>query len=74
MMGRLMHQLRAPTLDEQYAILKAARERITQSGPARLKHTIPAIAFGALAIVKGLCEAKEPSQTSPEPVSCLSWT
>lgn len=68
-MARLMHQLKAPTLDDQFEVLKAARDRTTQGGPTRLKHTIPAIAFGALAVVRGLCAEGKQGQSKAEPVS-----
>lgn len=68
LMARLMHQLQAPSLDEQFEVLKAARDRITQGGPNRLKHTIPAIAFGALAVVRGLCAPGKQGQSKAEPV------
>ena len=72
-MARLMHQLRAPDLPTQFLVLKAARERITQGGPARLKHTIPPIAFAALQIVRGLCGGgKGGDEKETEPVSLIS--
>ncbi|KAK9803789.1 hypothetical protein WJX73_008689 [Symbiochloris irregularis] len=68
LMARLMHQLKAPTLDGQFEVLKAARDRITQGGPNRLKHTIPAIAFAALAVVRGLSAEGQQGQSKTEPV------
>lgn len=68
LMGRLMHQLRCPEPDSQFALLKAAREKITLGGASRLKHTIPPIAFAALRVVRDYHEAGNPPQSVTEPV------
>lgn len=67
LMAKLMHQLRSEDADETFSVLKAAKERIAQSGPARLKHTLPPLAFCALSLtekVKAHTGAGERSESS----------
>ena len=65
---RLVLQLRAPTPDDQFAVLRAARERLTEGGPARLRHTLPPLGFAALQLVRELQAAQTAGET---PVTTL---
>lgn len=47
----MIHQLRSDDSDEAFSVLREARERLAQSGPKRLRHTLPPIAFQALKLV-----------------------
>lgn len=50
-MARLIHQLHSEDTDEAFSVLRAARERLSQSGSTRLRHTLPPLAFKALELV-----------------------
>jgi vacuolar protein sorting-associated protein 35 len=63
LVARLIHRLCSADPGQHYALLQAVRARLAASGPARLRHTLPPIAFAALDIVRRLGErAREPSQ------------
>lgn len=48
--ARMVHQLQSDDPDEQFHILKTARQHFTQGGPRRVKHTLPPLAFAALKV------------------------
>jgi vacuolar protein sorting-associated protein 35 len=62
MVARMLHQLTAPTPGLQFAILRAARAHLELGGPARLKHTYPALAFCGLKALRRLTVAQQQSQ------------
>ena len=65
-MARLIHRLRSDDPGQHYALLQAARKRLSAGGARRLRHTLPPIAFAALDVVRRLAAAgpaaREPSQ------------
>lgn len=65
-MARLIHRLRSDDPGQHFALLQAARRRLSAGGARRLRHTLPPIAFAALDIVRRLAAAGpasgEPSQ------------
>jgi vacuolar protein sorting-associated protein 35 len=61
MVARMLHQLTAPTPGLQFAILRAARAHLELGGPARLKHTYPALAFCGLKALRRLTAAQQAS-------------
>ena len=50
LVARMTHQLQSDDPDEQFHILKTARQHFTQGGPRRVKHTLPPLAFAALKV------------------------
>ena len=54
LVARMVHQLRSDDPDEQFHILKTARQHFTQGGPRRMKHTLPPLAFAALQVTQTL--------------------
>ena len=66
LVARLIHRLRSDDPGQHYALLQAARKRLSAGGAQRLRHTLPPIAFAALDIVRRLAAAGaasgEPSQ------------
>lgn len=50
LVARMMHQLQSDDADEQFHILKTARQHFIQGGPRRVKHTLPPLAFAALKV------------------------
>ena len=58
-MARLIHQLESSDTDEAFSVLRSARERLAQSGPKRLRHTLPPIAFCALRLVPAIHAREE---------------
>ena len=74
LVARLIHRLRSDDPGQHYALLQAARKRLSAGGARRLRHTLPPIAFAALDIVRRLAAAgpasREPSQK--EVSHCLS--
>lgn len=73
LVARLLHNLCSDSPDEHFKILLAARARLENGGPARLRHTFPALAFCALRIVRKLSQlsSSEQSTLAAEPV--LQW-
>eukprot|EP00882_Tetradesmus_deserticola_P010497 GHRQ01011088.1.p1 GENE.GHRQ01011088.1~~GHRQ01011088.1.p1 ORF type:complete len:692 (+),score=352.67 GHRQ01011088.1:265-2340(+) len=64
MVARMLHQLTAPTPGLQFAILRAARAHLELGGPARLKHTYPALAFCGLKALRRLTATQQQQQQS----------
>ncbi|KAF6251478.1 vacuolar protein sorting-associated protein 35 [Scenedesmus sp. NREL 46B-D3] len=62
MVARMLHQLTAPTPGLQFAILRAARAHLELGGPARLKHTYPALAFCGLKAIRRLTAPQQQQQ------------
>lgn len=54
MVARMLHQLMCDDLRLQFAILRAARTHLELGGPARMRHTLPALAFCALKALRRL--------------------
>jgi hypothetical protein len=54
MVARLLHQLTCDDTATQFAILRAARAHLELGGPARMRHTLPALAFCALKAIRRL--------------------
>ena len=50
--AKLLLQLRGDSPTQKFAVLCAARERLTLGGPARLRHTLPPLAFAALRLAR----------------------
>ena len=75
-MARLIHRLRSDDPGQHYALLQAARKRLSAGGARRLRHTLPPIAFAALDIVRRLAAAGsvagEPSQKEVRRPLCLT--
>jgi vacuolar protein sorting-associated protein 35 len=67
MVARMLHQLTAPTPGLQFAILRAARAHLELGGPARLKHTYPALAFCGLKALRRLNAVKQQQQQQQQP-------
>ena len=51
LVARLIHQLRSDDTDETFSVLRAAADKLQQSGSRRLRHTLPPIAFCAIQLV-----------------------
>lgn len=58
MVARMLHQLTCDDLQLQFAILRAARVHLETGGPARMRHTLPALAFCALKSLRRLLPAQ----------------
>jgi hypothetical protein len=67
MVARMLHQLTAPTPGLQFAILRAARAHLELGGPARLKHTYPALAFCGLKALRRLTAAPQSQESGTAP-------
>lgn len=59
MVARMLHQLSCDELQLQFAILRAARTHLELGGPARMHHTLPALAFCALKALRRLLPAQQ---------------
>jgi hypothetical protein len=69
MVARMLHHLTSDTISQQFAILRAARAHLELGGPARMRHTLPALAFCALKALRSLqpqqaAEGEQPSTSS----------
>lgn len=62
MVARMLHQLACDDLQLQFAILRAARSYLELGGPARMRHTLPALAFCALKAIRRLLPAGQQQQ------------
>lgn len=58
LVARLMLQLRADGPDTQFAVLRTAQKRLAEGGHARLAHTLPALGFAALRLVREIAAAR----------------
>ena len=67
-MARLIHQLQSDDTDETFSVLRAASDKLQQSGPRRLRHTLPPVAFCAIQLVPQI-KAREDSNEKVE-ASC----
>lgn len=50
LVARLLHYLTAPNPDTHFAILNTVHDQLLRGGPRRLRTTLPALAFQALAL------------------------
>lgn len=69
LVARLLHSLWAQDRDMHFAILEAARTHLLKGGPRRLRHTLPALGFATLQLVRrvaGVKGALESPATEPE--------
>ena len=68
LVARLIHQLRSDDTDETFSVLRAAADKLQQSGPRRLSHTLPPLAFCAIQLVPHI-KKREDTGEKPE-ASC----
>jgi vacuolar protein sorting-associated protein 35 len=66
MVARMLHQLSCDDLRLQFAILRAARAHLELGGPARMRHTLPALAFCALKALRRLLPQTKEGATPAE--------
>lgn len=57
MVARMLHQLTSPDPVQQYALLRAARTHLELGGPARMRYTLPALAFCGLRALRGVAQS-----------------
>lgn len=62
MVARMLHQLMCSDPQLQFEILRAARSHLELGGPARLRHTFPALAFCGLKAIRGITTRKKGKQ------------
>ncbi|KAG1664616.1 hypothetical protein FOA52_004491 [Chlamydomonas sp. UWO 241] len=63
LVARLLHSLHSPDPAAHFALLETARSELMAGGPRRVRHTLPALAFAGLALVRRL--AKDPASALP---------
>eukprot|EP00873_Tetraselmis_striata_P040298 jgi/Tetstr1/460562/TSEL_000487.t1 len=68
LVARLVHLLRAEDLDEQMAILSAARTRFMAGGPLRMRHTLRPLCFSTLGLARRIAAAEVKPKTSLQAV------
>jgi hypothetical protein len=66
MVARMLHQLTCDDLRLQFAILRAARGHLELGGPARMRHTLPALAFCALKALRRLEPEQQQQDTAAD--------
>lgn len=68
MVARMLHQLTCDDLRSQFEILRAARAHLELGGPARMRHTLPALAFCALKALRRLLpgQQQKPADTAAD--------
>jgi vacuolar protein sorting-associated protein 35 len=68
MVARMLHQLTCDDLRSQFEILRAARTHLELGGPARMRHTLPALAFCALKALRRLLpgQQQKPADTTAD--------
>uniref|UniRef100_A0A7R9YYL8 Vacuolar protein sorting-associated protein 35 n=1 Tax=Chlamydomonas euryale TaxID=1486919 RepID=A0A7R9YYL8_9CHLO len=54
LVARLLHSLYADDASHHFRLLAAAKQQVQAGGPRRLRHTLPALGFAGLAIVRRL--------------------
>mmetsp|Transcript_10243 Transcript_10243/g.17835 ORF Transcript_10243/g.17835 Transcript_10243/m.17835 type:complete len:833 (-) Transcript_10243:476-2974(-) len=77
LVARLLHTLAADQADVQFQLLVTAQAQLVLGGPRRLRHTLPALGFCGLRLVRRLAMAPAGGKaTEGEGVSCesvLQW-
>ena len=58
-MGRLVHLLQAPDLDQQYLVLSSARKHLSAGGPLRIPTTLPPVVFQAYQLARSFYQARD---------------
>ncbi len=58
LVARLLHRLHSDDVDQHFAVLNAARERLQRGGPRRMRHTLPALAFCTLRCVREITSGR----------------
>ncbi|KAL6753231.1 vacuolar protein sorting-associated protein 35 [Haematococcus lacustris] len=58
LVARLLHSLHSEDPATHFQLLVTAKEQLVRGGPRRLRHTLPALGFAALAIVRRLGTAE----------------
>ncbi|KAJ9533549.1 hypothetical protein QJQ45_026606, partial [Haematococcus lacustris] len=58
LVARLLHSLHSDDPATHFQLLVTAKEQLVRGGPRRLRHTLPALGFAALAIVRRLGTAE----------------
>lgn len=56
----MLHQITCDDLQLQFAILRSARAHLELGGPARMRHTLPALAFCTLKALRRLLPGQQP--------------
>ncbi len=59
LVARLLHTLYSEDLAVQFQLLQTAQEQLLKGGPRRLRHTLPALGFAGLALVRRQAKAGE---------------
>jgi len=59
LMGRLVHLLQAPDLDQQYLVLSSVRKHLSAGGPLRIPMTLPPVVFQAYQLARNFYQEKE---------------
>lgn len=73
LLARLVHNMQAGggDTDAQHGMVVAAQRHFLQGGPQRIRHTLPPLAFSALATVRRVAAAQQGGST-PQ-VGCAAW-
>ncbi len=73
LVARLIHSFHSDNPAEQLQLLLTAQEELNKGGPRRMRHTLPALGFAGLALVRRLTRG---GQTGPgaTPEALLQWT
>ncbi|KAL4854485.1 Vacuolar protein sorting-associated protein 35B [Chlorella vulgaris] len=73
LLARLVHNMQAEggDTDAQHGMVVAAQRHFLQGGPQRIRHTLPPLAFSALATVRRVAAAQQGGST-PQ-VGCAAW-
>mmetsp|Transcript_27157 Transcript_27157/g.69109 ORF Transcript_27157/g.69109 Transcript_27157/m.69109 type:complete len:847 (-) Transcript_27157:307-2847(-) len=74
LVARLLHALHSDDVATHFALLDTARAQLLLGGPRRLRHTLPALGWAGLALVKRLGAGGQGSSSGEvTPTSLVQW-